>query len=83
MPETNLVSARVPATLAKRLAILAESTQRSKSYIAAQAIEEFVNANEWQIDAIKEGIVAADRGEVVPHAQALAVLSTWDLDADT
>ncbi len=83
MHETNLISARVSTTLAKRLATLAQYTQRSKSYIVAQAIEEFVNVNEWQIDAIKEGIAAAERDEVVPHAQALAVLGSWGPDVNT
>jgi len=50
---------------------------RSKSFLAAQAIEEFLALQEWQVAAIKEGIDAADRGELVSHDEAVAELSRW------
>lgn len=77
MGETILISARVSPELAKRLAALAEFTHRSKSYLAAQAIEEFVNIQEWHVEAIREGIAAVENGDVVSHEQALAVLNSW------
>ena len=82
MKETMLISARVSSSLANRLAALADSTHRSKSNIASQAIEEFVNTHEWQVAAIKEGMAAANRGEVVPHEQAKVMLAAWGKDAD-
>ena len=77
MSESMLLSARVSPYLAQRLAALASTTRRSKSFLAAQAIEEFVNVQEWQVAAIQEGLAAVDRGEVVSHSQALAILDTW------
>ena len=74
---TTLVSARVPGDLAKRLESLAQTMHRSKSFLAAQAIEEFVDLQEWHVQAIKEGMAAVERGEVVSHEQALAVLKSW------
>jgi len=38
---------------------------RSKSYLAAEAIEEYVTIHEWQIQAIHQGLVAADQGKTV------------------
>jgi len=75
--ENSLISARVSPELAERLAALARLTNRSKSYLAAQAIEEFVNVEEWHVRAIKEGIAAAERGEVKAHDYALDILKTW------
>lgn len=77
MSETTLVSARISPILADRLSALAETTHRSKSYLAAQAIEEFVNLQEWQIQAIREGISAVEKGDVLSHTQAIAILETW------
>lgn len=77
MSGTTLISARVPAEVAQRLEALASETHRSKSYLAAQAIEEFVNLQEWQVAAIKEGMAAAEKGKVKSHAQALAILNSW------
>jgi len=74
---STLVSARVPDNLAKRLEELSKTMHRSKSYLAAQAIEEFVDLQEYHVQAIKEGIAAVERGELVSHDQAVAVLKTW------
>lgn len=81
MNETILVSTRVSSDLAERLAALAQTTHRSKSYLAAQAIEEFLNVQEWQVAAIKEGLAAADRSDLKSHEQAIAILNTWGTDA--
>jgi predicted transcriptional regulator len=42
MPRTSLMSVRMSERLAERLESLAKATDRSKSYLAALAIEEFV-----------------------------------------
>lgn len=75
--ENTLVSARIPGVLASRLDKLAKTMHRSKSYLAAQAIEEFVDLQEWHVNAIEEGIAAVERGEAVSHDQAVALLKTW------
>lgn len=79
MSGTTLISVRVTAEVAKRLAALAETMDRSKSHIAAQAIEDFLSLQEWQIKAIRKGIAEADAGELVgpegPEQMGLA----WSL----
>ena len=42
---------------------LAERTARSRSWLAAKAIEEYVALNAWQIGRIEAGIAAAERGD--------------------
>lgn len=63
--ESTLISVRVKTDLAERLEKLAESMDRSKSYLAAQAIEEYISVQEWHDKAVQEGIAAADRGELI------------------
>jgi RHH-type rel operon transcriptional repressor/antitoxin RelB len=65
MQQSTLVTVRIKPEIAARLEKLAELMDRSKSYLAAEAIEEYLEINEWQVQAIKEGIAAADRGETV------------------
>ncbi|TRO79096.1 CopG family ribbon-helix-helix protein [Trichloromonas acetexigens] len=77
MKKQTLVSVRLSDPVAERLENLAHATNRSKSFLAAQAIEEFLALQEWQVAAIKEGIDAADRGELVSHDEAVAELSRW------
>jgi predicted transcriptional regulator len=63
--------------LSKRLEQLAKTTKQSKSSLASQAIEDFLTVQEWHIQAIKEGIEAADKGDVVSHEEAVAELKKW------
>jgi len=60
--------------LSKRLETLAKTTHQSKSSLVSQAIEEFLTIQEWHIHAIKEGIIAADKGDFVRHEEAIAEL---------
>lgn len=63
--------------LVKRLEALAKTTHQSKSSLASQAIEEFLTVQEWHIQAIKEGIAAADKEDFVSHEEAIAELKRW------
>ncbi|PYE29634.1 putative transcriptional regulator [Rhizobium sp. PP-F2F-G20b] len=54
---------RVPDETAARLDQLAEKLDRSRSYMAAQAIEEFIAREEWQLAEIEAGLADADRGD--------------------
>ncbi|SER82167.1 Predicted transcriptional regulator [Rhizobium sp. NFR03] len=54
---------QVPDETAARLDQLAEKLDRSRSYIAAQAIEDFIAREEWQLAEIENGLAEADRGE--------------------
>ncbi|HED00202.1 MAG TPA: CopG family transcriptional regulator [Proteobacteria bacterium] len=63
--------------LSKRLEQLAKTTKQSKSALASQAIEDFLTVQEWHILAIKEGIAAADAGDIIGHEEAVAELKKW------
>jgi predicted transcriptional regulator len=59
-------------TLAK-LDALAADTDRSRNWLAAKAIENYIEINAWQIARIKEGIAQADRGEFATEAELDAI----------
>ena len=82
MKKGALVSLRIEEELADRLNRLAVATGRSKSFIASQAIIDYLALQEWQIAAIQEGVAAADRGELVAHEEALKILQTWGTKRD-
>ncbi|GBE35788.1 hypothetical protein BMS3Bbin06_02332 [bacterium BMS3Bbin06] len=63
--------------LSERLKRLAKITEQSESSLISQAIEEFLTVQEWHVQAIKEGIEAADRGDLVSHEEAVAELKKW------
>lgn len=60
---TAAFTIRLDDDMLAKLDALAADTDRSRSWIAAKAIESYVELNAWQIAKIKEGIAQADRGE--------------------
>ena len=71
---------RVDKAAKKRLEKLARNTGRSRSFLAAEAINEYLDVNEWQVAAIRQAIESADRGEFIPHDQVTAWVNSWDTD---
>lgn len=59
----------VPAQLQTRLEALAQNTGRSADALLCEAIERYANEEEQFIEDMKEGIAAADRGEVVDNEE--------------
>ncbi len=72
MTESTTLTVRLDPAVKTRLDDVAEQMHRSKSDVAAEAIAEFVTVAESQIEAIKKGIVAADRGRLVSHEEVKA-----------
>ena len=72
---------RLEPALKQRLEHLAEATQRSKSFLAAQAIREFVDLNEWQVQEIRNALVEADNEEFASDDLVSDVLGKWGVDA--
>jgi RHH-type rel operon transcriptional repressor/antitoxin RelB len=72
MTDSTTLTVRLAPQVKRRLESVALRVRRSKSFLAAEAIEEFLAVQEWQIAAIKEGIAAADRGDLVPHEDVQA-----------
>jgi RHH-type rel operon transcriptional repressor/antitoxin RelB len=68
---------RVDATVKKRLERLAKSTGRSRSFLAAEAISEYLDVNEWQVARIRRSIASLDRGQSVPHEHVKAWVESW------
>jgi RHH-type transcriptional regulator, rel operon repressor / antitoxin RelB len=79
MSDTNTVTVRLDAALKTKLEALSKSTQRSKSWLAAEAIAAYVDREAWQIQQIEEAIEQADRpdAEWVSHEKVSEWLNTW------
>jgi RHH-type transcriptional regulator, rel operon repressor / antitoxin RelB len=81
MPSATF-TVRVDAAAKKRLEKLANSTGRSRSFLAAEAISEYLDVNEWQVAGIKRAITSLDRGEGVPHEQVRDWVASWGSDSE-
>lgn len=68
---------RVDRNTRARLDRLAKATDRSRAFLAADAIERYLDQNEWQIQAIAAGVAAADAGELISHHEVESWLQSW------
>ena len=72
MATSSTLSIRVSPEIRERLEKLAVSTRRSKSFLAAEAIEAYV-ARELEImEGIERGLEDMRAGRVIPHEEAMA-----------
>jgi RHH-type rel operon transcriptional repressor/antitoxin RelB len=78
---STTMTIRLEPELKERLERLAEATQRSKSFLAAEALRDFVELNEWQIQEINEAIKEADKGDFASDKAVKKTLSKWAVDA--
>ena len=62
MADSTTLTVRLSKELKGKLERLAENTRRSKSYLAAEAISEYLGVNAWQIEEIGKAVEKADAG---------------------
>jgi len=61
----SVMSVRLSEDLSKQLEALAKATGRTKSFLAGQAIRDFINREAWQIAETQQAIIEADQGDFV------------------
>ena len=77
MASSAVLTLRLDRATTQRLARLAKSTARTRSRLAAEAISKYLDDNAWQVEAIEEGVRAAEAGQVVNHADVVKWVRSW------
>ena len=77
MAESEMLTVRVSPETKKQLEALAKEMKRSKSFIAAEAIGSYLEAQAWQLEQIKAGIADLDAGRTVSGDKVLAWIRSW------
>jgi predicted transcriptional regulator len=78
---STTITIRLEEEVKDRLDRLAESTQRSKSFLAAEAIREFVESNEWQIAETRAALQEANAGDFVSERDVEKLAIKWKVNA--
>lgn len=71
------INVRLPEALYKQIEDLAKATARTKSFLAIDALTNYVQSESWQIRDIHEGIQEAEAGEFATDDQVKAVFSKY------
>ena len=78
---STTMTIRLDDDLKDQLDQLATATQRSKSFLAAEAIREFIDLNEWQVREIQQAIKEADAGDFATDTEVVESFEKWGVNA--
>ena len=76
------VSLRLPGELKDRIERYAQMTGRSKSFVAVEALAEYLDWRLPQLQDLEQAIAAADRGEFATDAEVATVYKRYGVDTD-
>lgn len=76
------LSIRVPIEARDQLEELANATGRSKSYLAAEAIENYLATQAWQVKAVEKALKKANskKAKFINHQDVSDWLNSWGTD---
>jgi predicted transcriptional regulator len=74
MQKAASITVRVKPDTRKRLDAIAHATRRTKSFVVEEALEQYLDANEWQIKGIQDALAEADSPDAdwVDHEEVVA-----------
>jgi predicted transcriptional regulator len=72
---------RIDGEILGRVDGLAEALSRSRSWVINQAIERFLDYEEWYVKEVKDGLTEVERGEIATDKEAAAKFRKWGADA--
>ena len=81
MPSSASITARIDTETRDRLDALAEATQRSKSWLVAEAVRAYVAEQAWQVEAIRQGLAAIDAGDFADPVEVEALFRKYSRNA--
>ena len=76
------LSVRIGVETKRRLEALAKRSKRTRSFLAAEAISAYVEAESWQLAEIEAGIQGLDAGKSVSHEKISRWLRSWGRRAE-
>ena len=75
--ETTTLTLRVPIEMKERLDKLADATNRSKSFLAGEALRQYIDLEAWQIGEIQQALKEADANDFASDAEIDAVVKKY------
>jgi predicted transcriptional regulator len=72
---------RMDDQLLQRVDGIAKSQSRSRSWIITQALERFVNYEEWFKLEVEQGLAEAERGDIAGDAEVKNAFKKWGVNA--
>lgn len=77
----STVTARLDSDTQAQLEKLVAATSRSRSWLVAEAVRQYVAEQAWQVEAIQEGVRQADAGAFASESEVTEAFARWGVHA--
>jgi predicted transcriptional regulator len=75
--ETTTLTLRIPEEMKDQLDKLADATRRSKSYLAGEAIRQYLELESWQIGEVQQALKEADANDFASDDEVDALVRKY------
>ena len=72
---------RLPENLVQQLEVLAKAMGRSRSFVAAEAIQSYVREQAWQVQEMQDAVKEADAGDFASTRDVESLADKWKVNA--
>jgi predicted transcriptional regulator len=79
MTAEKTTTIRMDSRILKRIDGIARAMSRSRAWVINQAVERYLDYEEWFVDAVRHGLKQASAGELVEHE---ALVGRWESRRD-
>jgi predicted transcriptional regulator len=75
--EKQTISFRLASDQVSALDELANSLDRDRTYLLAEAVQAYLDTRRWHLEQIRAAIAEADAGKVIDHRRVKSIASRW------
>jgi len=75
--EKQTISFRLDSEKVEALDVLAKALDRDRTYLLNEAVEAYLDVQQWQLDHLKASIQQADEGRLMDHREVKKMASKW------
>lgn len=75
--EKQTVSFRLESDKLAALDALAGSLDRDRTYLLSEAVQAYLETQQWHLEQIRAGFSQADAGNVIDHSKVKAMTVKW------
>jgi predicted transcriptional regulator len=75
--EKQTISFRLESSRVAALDALAGAMNRDRTYLISEAVQAYLETQQWHLQEIEAGIAEADAGRVIDHRKVKAMAAKW------
>jgi predicted transcriptional regulator len=75
--EKQTVSFRLESDKVAALDALAGSLDRDRTYLLGEAVQAYLETQDWQLKEIEASLAEADAEDVIEHSKVKAMVAKW------